>query len=148
MDFPSEYKYADAYVDSGKDDYVGPADVVGATLDDYKVGVGYVTSNNKDMPVTGIQTLRPYIPNPATLDGWGSIGVATRGAFGRLGTSDTSSLYLDPRYQEVDYGSVSRTVFGFPEIADTASMGVYGESSLPAKTSLWGQPGMMQVAGL
>eukprot|EP00974_Lingulodinium_polyedra_P087659 8498221-Lingulodinium_polyedra.AAC.1 len=23
MDFPSEYKYADAYVDSGKDDYVG-----------------------------------------------------------------------------------------------------------------------------
>eukprot|EP00899_Mesostigma_viride_P000363 jgi/Mesvir1/10327/Mv04476-RA.1 len=60
-----------------------PEDVVGATLDDHKVGVGFITSNTKDFPVTDIQTLRPYIPAPISVDGWGPSGSRPRARSGR-----------------------------------------------------------------
>eukprot|EP00899_Mesostigma_viride_P008321 jgi/Mesvir1/17490/Mv08758-RA.1 len=92
----------------GSERLPAPADVVGATLDDYKVGVGYITSNSKDFPVSDIQTLRPYIPAPPT----------------------------------------GNSIFGFPEVADTAAFGVWGESAAPQLQNIWGAPGVVSVGGL
>eukprot|EP00899_Mesostigma_viride_P026040 jgi/Mesvir1/6620/Mv16271-RA.1 len=103
-----------------------PADVVGATLDDHKVGVGFITSNAKDFPVQDIQMLRPYIPAPVGTSNWGTIGLATRGAFGQMLTDGT--LLMDPRYtlptQAVDMSGGG--IYGFPAVAPASSMGIWG----------------------
>eukprot|EP00899_Mesostigma_viride_P015734 jgi/Mesvir1/24161/Mv10878-RA.1 len=125
-----------------------PEDVVGATLDDHKVGVGFITSNSKDFPVTDIQTLRPYIPAPVTVDGWGSIGVATKGAFGQMITDNT--FLMDPRFtwptQGIDVHSTG--IYGFPEVSTASSLGVWGESGAAPRNNLWGAPGSSSMYGL
>eukprot|EP00899_Mesostigma_viride_P001247 jgi/Mesvir1/11122/Mv06261-RA.1 len=124
-----------------------PEDVVGATLDDHKVGVGFITSNTKDFPVTDIQTLRPYIPAPISVDGWGSIGVATKGAFGQMITDNT--FLMDPRFtwpmQGIDVQS--NGIYGFPEVSAASSLGVWGESGAPPRNNLWGGPGSSSMFG-
>eukprot|EP00899_Mesostigma_viride_P009545 jgi/Mesvir1/18592/Mv17101-RA.1 len=125
-----------------------PEDVVGATLEDHKVGVGYITSNSKDFPVQDIQILRPYIPAPVGLDNWGTIGLATRGAFGQMFTNGTTMM--DPRYtlptQTADmYGT---GIYGFPSVSASSMIGVWGESGMPPATNVWGAPGASTVSGL
>eukprot|EP00899_Mesostigma_viride_P009146 jgi/Mesvir1/18232/Mv09511-RA.1 len=125
-----------------------PEDVVGATLDDHKVGVGFITSNSKDFPVQDIQVLRPYIPAPVNTDNWGTIGLATKGAFGQMITDGT--LLMDPRYtlptQAMDF--MGGGIYGFPTVSSASSLGIWGKTGFTASTNVWGAPGSSGVSGL
>eukprot|EP00899_Mesostigma_viride_P012928 jgi/Mesvir1/21636/Mv04058-RA.1 len=125
-----------------------PEDVVGATLDDHKVGVGFITSNSKDFPVQDIQVLRPYIPAPVSTDNWGTIGLATRGAFGQMLTDGT--LLMDPRFtlpsQAMDMSGGG--IYGFPTVLSAAPLGIWGEAGSAPSTNVWGAPGSSNVSVL
>eukprot|EP00899_Mesostigma_viride_P001747 jgi/Mesvir1/11573/Mv04335-RA.1 len=117
-----------------------PEDVVGATLQDHKVGVGYITSNTKDFPVHDIQVLRPYIPAPVGTDNWGTIGVATRGAFGHM--LDDGRTTMDPRFTTPVQSADVRGngIFGFPSVTVSNAFGLWGQTGKAPPASAWGEP--------
>eukprot|EP00899_Mesostigma_viride_P007323 jgi/Mesvir1/16592/Mv10127-RA.1 len=145
LDYGSTF---DSQMQFGADRLPRPEDVVGATLDDHKVGVGFITSNSKDFPVQDIQVLRPYIPAPVSTDNWGTIGIATRGAFGQMITDNT--FLMDPRFtlptQSIDLGGGG--IYGYPTVTSASSMGIWGEAGSTASANVWGAPGSIGVSGL